>query len=132
MSLYFSIAIGSALGGMARYALDGFVSQRVGAAFPWGILLINVLGSFVIGFFATLTQPEGRFPVGPTGRMFFMTGVCGGFTTFSSFSLGTLNLARNGEWMRAGGYVIASVVFCLLGVWLGYIAAAAVNSLKGP
>jgi len=132
MSLYLWIAIGSALGGVARYALNGFVSHRGGGTFPWGILLINVAGSFAIGFFYTLTVPGGRFPVGPTGRLFFMTGICGGFTTFSSFSLGTLQLAQDGEWMHAGGYVLGSVVLCLVAVWLGHVGAMAVSSLKGP
>lgn len=132
MSLYFWIAIGSALGGVARYALNGFVSEHGGGTFPWGILIINALGSFAIGFFATLTLPGGRFPVGPTGRQFFMTGICGGFTTFSSFSLGTLMLARDREWLQAGGYVAGSVILCLASVLLGHLAATAVNSLKGP
>jgi CrcB protein len=132
MSLYFWVTLGSALGGISRYALNGFVSQRYGETFPWGTLLINVTGSFAICFFATLTLPEGRYPVGPTGRQFFMTGICGGFTTFSAFSLQTLVLARQGEWARAGGYAAGSFVFCLLAAYLGHIAAMALNSLKGP
>lgn len=131
MSLYFWIALGSALGGVARFGLSGFVAHRVGETFPWGTLIVNVAGSFVIGFFATLTAPEGRFPVGAAGRHFFMTGVLGGFTTFSSFSLQTLTLARDGDWLRAGGNTVGSLVFCLVAVWLGHVAAMALNALKG-
>lgn len=131
MSLYFWIALGSALGGIARFGLAGFVDQRIGESFPWGTVIVNVAGCFVIGFFATLTAPGGRFPVGAAGRHFFMTGVLGGFTTFSSFSLQTLSLARDGDWLRAGGNAIGSLAFCLVAVWLGHIAALGVNALKG-
>jgi fluoride exporter len=123
MNIYLWIALGSALGGMARYGLAVFVAERWGDAFPWGTLLINVSGSFLIGGFATLTGPDGRWAVGQAGRLFFMAGICGGFTTFSAFSLQTLNLARDGEWARAGAYVLGSVVLCLLAVWLGHLSA---------
>jgi CrcB protein len=131
MILYIWIAIGSALGGTARFALSGFVAHRFGETFPWGTILINVTGSFAIGFFNTLTGPDGRWFVGSQGRMFFMTGICGGYTTFSAFSLQTLNLARDGEWLSAGGNVVGSVILCLVAVWLGHLAAASINSLKG-
>jgi len=131
MILYIWIAIGSALGGTARFALSGFVAHRFGETFPWGTILINVTGSFAIGFFNTLTGPDGRWFVGSQGRMFFMTGICGGYTTFSAFSLQTLNLARDGEWLSAGGNVVGSVILCLIAVWLGHLAAASINSLKG-
>ena len=71
-----------------------------GETFPWGTLIVNVSGSFVIGFFATLTGPDGRMFVGTTARQFVMIGICGGYTTFSSFSLQTLNLMNDGEWLR--------------------------------
>jgi CrcB protein len=132
MTLYFWIAIGSALGGTARFALNGIVSRSFGETFPWGTLIINLTGSFAIGFFNTLTGPGGRYYVGAHGRLFFMTGICGGYTTFSSFSLQTLNLAQEGEWLHAGGNVAGSVALCLLAVWLGHLAAASINSLKGP
>jgi len=131
MTLYLWIAIGSALGGTARLALSGFVAHTIGETFPWGTLIINVTGSFAIGFFNTLTGPDGRWFVSSQGRLFFMTGICGGYTTFSSFSLQTLNLAREGEWLHVGGNVAGSVVLCLLAVWLGHLAAASINSLKG-
>lgn len=131
MTLYLWIAAGGALGSVARFALSGLVAQHYGETFPWGTLLVNVLGCFVIGFFATLTAPDGRLLVGASGRHFFMTGVLGGFTTFSSFSLQTLNLVRDGDWARAAANIGGSVVLCLLAVWLGYLAAAAFNSMKG-
>lgn len=131
MSLYFWIALGSALGGVGRFALSGYVAHHFGETFPWGTLVINVTGSFAIGFFATLTGPDGRYLVGPTGRQFFMTGVCGGYTTFSSFSLQTLSLAREGEWLGAGANAVGSLVLCLVAVWLGHVAALALNSMKG-
>jgi CrcB protein len=128
---YIWVMIGSALGGGARYWCSGFIAQRIGETFPWGTLVVNVTGSFVIGFFAMLTGPDGRFLVGTTARQFVMIGLCGGYTTFSSFSLQTLNLAREGEWLRAGGNIGLSVVLCLLAVWLGVIVAAALNQMKG-
>jgi len=129
MSLYLWITLGSGLGGAARFALSGLVAHHFGETFPWGTLFVNVSGSFVIGLFATLTAPDGRLFVGATTRQFVMTGVLGGFTTFSSFSLQTLALARDGEWLRAGGNAVASFVLCLLAVWLGHVAAMALNSL---
>jgi len=131
MWLYLLIALGGALGSVARFALNGVISSHVGETFPWGTLVINVTGSFAIGFFATLTGPEGRAFAGGDTRAFFMTGICGGYTTFSSFSLQALNLARDGEWLRAGGYTAGSVVACLAAVWIGHICAAALNQMKG-
>ena len=129
MGTYLWVAAGSALGGMARYWCSGFVAERAGEAFPWGTLIINVLGSFVIGLFGGLTGPDGRFLVSPDVRIFVMVGLCGGYTTFSSFSLQTLTLMQDGEWARAGANVVLSVVLCLLAVWLG--VAVAGTALKG-
>lgn len=131
MWLYLLIALGGALGSVARFALSGVVANQCGATFPWGTLVVNVTGSFAIGFFATLTGPDGRVFASSNSRQFFMTGIFGGYTTFSSFSLQTLNLANDGEWLRAGGNVIFSVVCCLVAVWLGHIAALSLNKLKG-
>jgi CrcB protein len=125
------IFVGSGLGGVARWGVSGVVANHVGQTFPWGTLVVNVSGSFLIGLFATLTGPEGRFFAPASVRQFFMLGVCGGYTTFSSFSLQTLNLAGEGEWLRAGANVVLSVVFCLLGVWLGHALGLAVSLRKG-
>jgi CrcB protein len=88
---------------------------------------VNVLGSLIIGFFATITGPDGRVLASPLMRQFVMIGLCGGFTTFSSFSLQTLDLARDGDWLRAGGNVLLSVFSCLLAVWVGHAIAESLN-----
>ena len=131
MATYLWIALGSALGGIARYACSNLAVSWFGPSFPWGTLIINVLGSFVIGFFGGLTGPDGRLLVSGDARQFVMVGLCGGYTTFSSFSLQTLNLAQEGDFMRAGLNIGGSVVLCLLSVWLGHVAAAALNAVKG-
>ncbi len=88
------------------------------------MILVNVSGCFVIGFFGSLTGPDGRLVVGTTTRQSVMVGLCGGYTTFSSFSVQTLYLARDGEWLRAAN-IFLSLAFCFLAVWLGHIAAGA-------
>jgi CrcB protein len=129
--LYFWVMLGSALGGGARYLVSGAVAAQFGQTFPFGTLVVNVTGSFVIGFFATLTGPDGRLFISTEGRQFVMTGICGGYTTFSSFSLQTLNLARDGEMTLAGANIGLSVLLCLLAVWTGHVAASALNHLRG-
>jgi CrcB protein len=124
---YFLIAIGSALGGMGRYFVSGVVTTLTGGTFPYGTMLVNISGCLVIGFFATLTGPDGRWLLGTPARQFVMIGLCGGYTTFSSFSLETLYLARAGEWMSATANAAGSVILCILSVWIGYIAATAFN-----
>lgn len=119
-----TVAAGSALGGAARYALSGAVARAFGETFPWGTLLVNASGSFLIGVVAALTGPDGRLLVSPLARQFVMPGLFGGFTTFSSFSLQTLALAQDGEWLWAGANVALSVVLCLAGVWLGFVLGA--------
>jgi CrcB protein len=131
MVRYLMVALGGAIGTVGRYWLSGIVARLVGETFPWGTLLINVSGSFVIGFFGTLTGPDGRVFAGATTRQFVMIGICGGYTTFSSFSLQTLNLMNDGEWLHAGGNIVLSVVLCLIGVWLGVVLAAMLNALQG-
>jgi CrcB protein len=130
MQNYLWIAVGSALGGVARYWCSGVAARLLGETFPWGTLIVNVVGSVVIGFFATLTGPDGRLFVGTTARQFVMVGLLGGYTTFSSFSLQTLNLMRDGEWSYTGFNVVASVFLCLLGVWIGHVAAVSFNALR--
>jgi fluoride exporter len=123
MEIFFWVVVGCALGGAARYGLSGLIARHFGETFPWGTLIVNVTGSFAIGFFATLSEPEGRSIAGPAFRQFFMTGVCGGYTTFSSFSLQTLNLVRDGEFFKAGMNVVFSPILCLVAVWMGRVAA---------
>lgn len=130
MQPYLWIAVGSALGGMARYWCTGAAARLFGETFPWGTLLINILGSFVIGFFVALTSPEiGRYVVDQNIRAFVTVGLCGGFTTFSAFSLQTMVLMQEGEWLHAGGYILGSVALCLLFVWLGHLLATQLNAL---
>ena len=130
MQAYLWIAIGSALGGMGRYWCSGVVARLIGETFPWGTIFVNLLGSFIIGFFAALTGPDGRLLVGTVARQLVMIGICGGYTTFSSFSLQTLNLMNDGEWLYAGLYIAASVILCLAAVWLGYVVAGSFNAMK--
>lgn len=118
------VIIGSALGGMARYGISGAVARRIGETFPWGTLAVNVSGSFVIGVFAALVAPGGALAGERMAGAFVMAGLCGGYTTFSSFSLQTLNLARDGEWTRALGNIVASAVLCTLAVWAGFALGA--------
>jgi len=130
MQNYIWVAIGGALGTTGRYWLSGLVARLIGETFPWGTLLINVTGSILIGFFATLTGPDGRVFVGSTGRQFVMIGICGGYTTFSSFSLQTLNLMNDSEWFYAAANILLSVALCLIGVWAGYMLASTLNTMK--
>jgi CrcB protein len=128
---YVWVAIGSALGGMARYWMASAVAVLTGPAFPWGTILINILGSFVIGLFATLTGVDGRWPAPFDARAFVMTGICGGFTTFSAFSLQTLELAREGRWLPAASNIALSLALCLAAVTLGHLAAIGL-SMRAP
>ncbi len=126
--VYLLVAMGSALGGVLRYWLSGLVAGWVGQTFPWGTLAVNVVGSFVIVLFATLTAADARLYVPGEWRQFFMVGVCGGFTTFSSFSMQTLALAQGGEWAGVGLNVALSVGLCLVGAWLGAVTGHALNA----
>lgn len=126
------IAAGGALGSVARFWVAEAISTYFSSTdFPWGTIVANISGCFLIGFFATLTGPDGRIFAAAQARQFVMIGVLGGYTTFSSFSLQTLMLAQEGEWLRAGGNVALSLAACLIAVWLGHAAAAFLNQLKG-
>ena len=120
------VIVGGAIGTLARYLIS-VAAAPYSQSLPWGTIWINILGSFVIGLFGTLTLAQGRFPVSENARLFVMVGLCGGFTTFSSFSLQTLDLMRNGATGRAAINVIASVVFCIAAVAAGHFLAAQLN-----
>jgi CrcB protein len=128
---YLYVALGGALGSVLRFWLNDLVLAKTGPGFPWGILVINVTGSFLIGVLAAFTDPDGRLLVPPSFRHFMMVGICGGYTTFSSFSLETLRQMQDGDWLRAGANVVLSVVLCLIAVWLGYHLGAMFNSMRG-
>ena len=128
---YLWVAIGGALGSMARYGVSGLVSAMAGGVFPYGTLVVNVTGAILIGFLATLSGPDSRFFVPAYGRLFLMTGICGGYTTFSTFSLETANLMRDGEWGAALANVGGSVILCLAAIWVGHIGALALDRLRG-
>ena len=120
------IALGGALGSVARYWFAVWWAP-LSRDLPWGTIAINIIGSFAIGFFGTLTASGGRHPLPDTARLFFMVGVCGGFTTFSSFSLQTLDLLRGGAPGRAVANIALSVALCLGAVTLGHLAASQLN-----
>lgn len=121
------VALGSAIGGALRYWCSGIVAHLAGETFPLGTLFVNVVGSFLIGLVAEITGPEGRLLMASPARQFVMTGLFGGFTTFSSFSLQTLALARDGEWLAVVANVGLSVALCLLGVWAGFALGTLIN-----
>lgn len=120
------VMLGGALGTLARYAVS-VLALPISRDLPWGTIIINITGSFIIGFFGTLTLAHGRFPVAENTRLFVMIGLCGGYTTFSSFSLQTLDLLRGGAVTRAGINIAASVIFCVLAVAAGHFIAAQLN-----
>lgn len=117
--------MGGFLGGAARFFVSGVVARRIGETFPWGTFTVNVAGAFLIGMLAGLLQMTNGAFAGPVARDFLMVGFCGGFTTVSSFSLQTLNLAQDGEHGAAGLNIVLSAGFSLLAVALGFLAALA-------
>lgn len=129
--LYIAVGLGSALGSAARFLCSLGLLALFGEGFPWGTLAVNVVGSFVIGFFATMTEPDGRLFVRPATRQFVLAGLCGGFTTFSMFSLETIRLVEAGRPALAITNVGVSVLLWLVAVWLGSRLAQRLNRLKG-
>ena len=117
---YVLIAVGSAIGGIIRFWISGMIENRVGQEFPCGTLVVNISGSFAIGFFMAVASDEERWIRIPHFRNFFTVGLCGGYTTFSSFSLQTLQLVQEYRWLLAGGNVALSLVLCFVFVWAGF------------
>jgi CrcB protein len=124
---YFMVAIGGALGSVARFWISTIVAERVTETFPLGTLIVNVTGSFVIGLLAALLRSTNAHN---STRALLMTGVCGGYTTFSSFSLQTLQLLHAGNYYYAALNTALSFVLCMIAVWLGYIAGFAMTVTK--
>ena len=119
---YLWVALGGAIGSVTRFWLNAVVSARLGEAFPWGTVLVNVCGSFIIGLLGALTLPENRMTVEARAFAihFLMIGICGGFTTFSAFSLQMLELLQTGDVAPALLYAVGSVGLCLAFVWFGW------------
>ena len=130
-ALYAAVALGSAMGSVLRVLASVAIHDTAGYGFPWGTLFVNVAGSFAIGAYAALTGPGGRFGAGPLQLQFVMTGICGGFTTFSMFSLETLRLWQNGHPAHAVVNIALSVVTWLAAVWAGHRTAVAIKRRKG-
>lgn len=124
---YFVVMVGGALGSAARMWLSVWCALRFGESFPVGTLVVNALGCLVIGSFSALTGPDGLFATSPMVRLFVLVGVLGGFTTFSSFGLQTINLLTDGKWLYAALYVFLSVAICLTFVWLGMVLVSALT-----
>lgn len=128
---YFWVALGGALGSVARFWVANVSDARWGNTFPWGTLIANVSGSLLIGILAGCSGPNGGWFASDTARKLLMIGVCGGYTTFSSFSLQTLHLVQQGQWLRAGLNILGSVALCLIAVWLGHLIGTHLSSAKG-
>jgi CrcB protein len=124
---YFWVALGGALGSVARLALSLFLGRRFGEGFPWGTIFVNVTGSFLIGVLAALSESGGKLAGAAALQRFLIVGVCGGFTTFSAFSIQTLDLARSGHAVAAGLNVLLSVALCLIAVWCGHLLGTALR-----
>ena len=128
MRVFWSVAVGAGLGGLARYYLTGVIQQRAGADFPAGTLIVNITGSFLLGFIMRFALQSGA--ISPEVRALLTTGFCGGYTTFSTFSYETALLLDDGEYPRAGLYIVASVAVALLGTFLGFAAAQRLLALR--
>jgi CrcB protein len=126
---YISVMLGSIVGAVARFLVSVLFVSQFGDRFPWGTLFVNVTGSFAIGFYAALTGPDGRLFVSVRQRLFVMVGICGGYTTFSAFSLETLRLVQSGNSRTALIYLFVSAVTWIISVWIGHMLAVRLNRL---
>lgn len=131
------IGLGGAIGSISRFAIGNWAQQKLEGKlpalldFPAGTIFVNVSGSFLIGLFAYLKNSDGEPLLNPAVRLFLLVGICGGYTTFSSFSLETIQLTEKGAWLKAGWNVLASVAMCLIAVWLGHQLALLLNKPRG-
>jgi CrcB protein len=127
--LYLAVGCGAAIGSLARFLSGYAIVSVLGLSALYATGFVNVVGSWVIMFFATLTRPDGRLMVGPAGRQFVTGGFCGGLTTFSAMSLDTFILLLEGDLGLAATYLVSVVVLSLAAAWLGYLMAARLNRL---
>jgi fluoride exporter len=126
---YISVILGSIVGAVGRFLVSVLFVSQFGDGFPWGTLFVNVTGSLAIGFYAALTGPDGRLFVSVRQRQFVMVGICGGYTTFSAFSLETLRLVQSGNAGTALVYLVVSAVTWIVSVWIGHVLAMRLNRL---
>jgi CrcB protein len=116
---------------MARFFVSSSFARILGEVFPWGTIIVNISGCLLIGLLATITGPDGRLVVPPDFRQFLLIGICGGYTTFSSFGLQNLNLVRTGDLVGAAGNSLISFVACMAAVWLGAVLGQIFNQVRG-
>lgn len=116
LAIYSAVAIGGALGACSRYGLSNYIVSILGDAFPWATLIVNILGGALIGLFYVLLQQQGFWP--SLSKPIIITGFLGGLTTFSTFSLETLQLLQSGQFVYALLYMMASVVLCVAACYL--------------
>jgi CrcB protein len=130
ISLYGAVTVGGVIGSLLRWAV-ALALPLTEHGLPWATFVANATGCFAIGFYATLTGPDGRLFVGPRSRQFFMVGICGGYTTFSGFSLEMVRFVLTGDWRSAALYLLISVASWLVAVWLGEVLARRLNNMRG-
>lgn len=128
VKMFWAVAIGAAAGGISRFYLTSFIQQRAGGDFPAGTLMINITGSFLLGFLMRMALQADI--ITPEFRALLTTGFCGGYTTFSTFSYETALLLEDGEYRRAALYIGASVAISLAGTFLGFAAANRLLALR--
>ena len=124
---YLVVGCGASLGAGFRYLSGLAIIGAFGLNALWTTVFVNVVGSFIIALFATLSGPDGRWLVGPLGRQFVMAGLCGGFTTFSAMSLDTFLLLLHDSWGVAVFYLCGTVIGSLFSAWLGHVTAVFIN-----
>jgi fluoride exporter len=127
LRIYLAVGVGAAVGSLLRFLSGVLIVSVIGLSALWVTGFVNVVGSFIIGLFAALTAPDGRWLVGPAGRQFVMGGICGGLTTFSAMSLDTFILLLQGDIPLAGLYLLLVVALSLLAAWVGHMLAVRLN-----
>lgn len=124
-----AVAVGSALGGLARWSLTTSIQMRAGLAFPWGTFSVNATGALLLGFLMRIALATPA--ITPEWRLFLTTGFCGGYTTFSTYSYETAVLVEHGEYGRAATYALGSVVVSLISMFLGFMLARVLLTARG-